>query len=131
MKGNLMYYKSKLIKRNFEETELEVRNGLSNVGFGVLTEIPVNEVMKKKLDIDFKKYKILGACNPHFAHKAISAEEMIGTLLPCNVVLIDRNGDTEVSIMNPLVAMSVVNNSSLEPITTEVNNLLEQFLDNL
>ena len=55
MKGNLMYYKSKLIKRNFEETELEVRNGLSNVGFGVLTEIPVNEVMKKKLDIDFKK----------------------------------------------------------------------------
>jgi uncharacterized protein (DUF302 family) len=126
-----MYYKNKKINKNFEQTELAVREELSNVGFGILTEISVNEVFKKKLDIDFKKYKILGACNPHFAHKAITSEEMIGTLLPCNVLLIERDNGTEVAIMNPSSAMSVVNNESITPLANEVESLLNQFLDKL
>lgn len=126
-----MYYKNKKINKNFEQTELAVRGELSNVGFGILTEISVNEVFKKKLDIDFKKYKILGACNPHFAHKAITSEEMIGTLLPCNVLLIERDNGTEVAIMNPSSAMSVVNNESITPLANEVESLLKQFLDKL
>lgn len=126
-----MYYKNKKINKNFEQTELAVREELSNVGFGILTEISVNEVFKKKLDIDFKKYKILGACNPHFAHKAITSEEMIGTLLPCNVLLIERDNGTEVAIMNPSSAMSVLNNESITPLANEVESLLNQFLDKL
>jgi len=126
-----MYYKNKKINKNFEQTELAVRGELSNVGFGILTEISVNEVFKKKLDIDFKKYKILGACNPHFAHKAITSEEIIGTLLPCNVLLIERDNGTEVAIMNPSSAMSVVNNESITPLANEVESLLNQFLDKL
>lgn len=126
-----MYYYTKTINKSFEEAEQNVREDLSKVGFGVLTEIPVNEVLKKKLDVDMKKYKILGACNPNFAHKAISTEEMIGALLPCNIVLIERGTDTEVVVMNPLEAMSAVKNPNLEPIAGEVNGLLTQFLENL
>lgn len=127
----MSYYYSKTIEMNFNETEKLVREELQKVGFGILTEISVNDVFKNKLNVDIEPYKILGACNPNFAHKAISSEEKIGTLLPCNVVLISKGTKTEVAIMNPTVAMSVVNNKELEPIAGEVNSLLEEVLTNL
>lgn len=130
-KEYMSYYFSKIIDKKFDDAEVKVREVLSNVGFGILTEIPVNEVFKKKIDVEIAPYKILGACNPNFAHKAISNEEKIGTLLPCNVVLISKGDKTEVAFMNPLVAMSVVENSKLEPIAKEVNELLHKAFDNI
>jgi uncharacterized protein (DUF302 family) len=127
----MSYYYSKTIELNFNETEQLVRDELQKVGFGILTEISVNDVFKNKLNVDIEPYKILGACNPNFAHRAISKEEKIGALLPCNVVLISKGTNTEVAIMNPTVAMSVVNNKELEPIAGEVNSLLEKVLNNL
>ena len=127
----MSYYFSKIIDKEFKEVEVIVREELSNVGFGILTEISVNEVFKKKIDVEITPYKILGACNPNFAHKAILNEEKIGTLLPCNVVLIAKDDKTEVAFMNPLVAMSVVENSNLEPIAKEVNELLHKAFDNI
>lgn len=127
----MSYYFSKMVEKNFSETEEIVREELQKVGFGILTEIPVNEVFKNKLDIEIAQYKILGACNPNFAYKAISVEEKIGALLPCNVVLISKGESTEVAFMNPIVAMSVVDNSELIPLANEVNSLLENVLNNI
>ncbi len=127
----MSYYFSKMVEKNFSETEEIVREELQKVGFGILTEIPVNEVFKNKLDIEIAQYKILGACNPNFAYKAISVEEKIGALLPCNVVLISKGESTEVVFMNPIVAMSVVDNSELIPLANEVNSLLENVLNNI
>lgn len=127
----MSYYFSKMVEKNFSETEEIVREELQKVGFGILTEIPVNEVFKNKLDIEIAQYKILGACNPNFAYKAISVEEKIGALLPCNVVLISKGESTEVAFMNPMVAMSVVDNSELIPLANEVNSLLENVLNNI
>jgi uncharacterized protein (DUF302 family) len=81
------YYFNKTIKGTFEEVIDKVTKGLKEEGFGILTEIDIKATMKKKLDVDFKKYKILGACNPPFAHKALLAEDKIGTMLPCNVIV--------------------------------------------
>lgn len=127
----MSYYFSKMVEKNFSETEEIVREELQKVGFGILTEIPVNEVFKNKLDIEIAQYKILGACNPNFAYKAISVEEKIGALLPCNVVLISKGESTEVAFMNPMVAMSVVDNSELIPLANEVNSLIENVLNNI
>ena len=96
------YYTSKEVTVSFEEAIEKVTEELSNEGFGVLTEIDVKETLKKKLDVDFKKYKILGACNPKFAHQALLKEDKIGTMLPCNVIVEEHeDGTVEVSAVNP------------------------------
>ena len=128
----MSYYKSKIVETGFDETIDKATEELKKVGFGVLTEIDVKATLKKKIDVDFRKYKILGACNPKFAHKALQAEDKIGVLLPCNVIVQEtEDGKTEVAIMNPAEAMSVVNNKGLAPIAQEVNELLEQALQNI
>lgn len=130
--GTMSYYKSKIVDLSYEEALEKATEELKKVGFGVLTEIDVKETLKKKIDVDFRKYKILGACNPQFAHKALSVEDKIGALLPCNVVVQEtENGKVEVAIMNPVEAMSVVKNEQLEPIADEVNKLLETALEKI
>ncbi|MCZ7601838.1 MAG: DUF302 domain-containing protein [Melioribacteraceae bacterium] len=128
----MSYYFAKTVDLSFDEAIQKATDELKKVGFGILTEIDVKETLKKKIDVDFRKYKILGACNPHFAHKALSTEDKIGVLLPCNVIVQEsEDGKVEVAIMNPAEAMSVVKNEKLEPIASDVNKLLETALQNI
>lgn len=117
---------------SFEETITYVTEKLKDQGFGVLTEIDVKETLKKKLDVDFKKYKILGACNPEFAYKALQAEDKIGVMLPCNVIVEEhKNGTVEVSAVDPVASMQAVGNDQLEPIAGEVRDRLRKVIDQL
>ena len=104
----------------FEDALVRVTDELKKEGFGIITEIDVRETFKNKLDIDFRNYKILGACNPGFAHKAIQAESKIGALLPCNVIVQENAaGDIEVSAIDPEVSMSSVKNDNLSGIASD------------
>ena len=105
---------------NFDEGIEIVKNELSKEGFGVLSEINVQETLKKKIDVDFKKYTILGACNPHFAHKALSSENKIGVFLPCNVVVQEHEKGLEVSAVDPIASMQSVGNEDLSGLANEV-----------
>ena len=126
------YYISKKVNQNFEEAIELVTEKLKDQGFGVLTEIDVKETLKKKLDVDFKKYKILGACNPNFAHQALLKEDKIGTMLPCNVIVEEHeNGEVEVSAVNPLASMQAVANEELHTIAREVNTSLTNVIEGL
>ena len=100
-------------------------------GFGILTQIDVAEKFKEKLGIDFKKYIILGACNPSSAHKAILVEENIGLMLPCNVLIYERQNKTVVSIINPTVAMKMIGNVELEQIASKIENKLKKVFDSI
>ena len=126
------YYLNKIINYQFDEAVDKITMALKDVGFGILTEIDMKATLKKKLDVDRRPYKILGACNPPFAHKSLSMEEKIGILLPCNVVVLENEqGKVEVSIMDPAVAMSVVENPRLESLATVVKEKLELALSNI
>lgn len=115
---------------NFDETIEKVTETLGQEGFGILTEIDVQKTLKKKLDVDFKKYRILGACNPKFAHKALLAEDKIGVFLPCNVIVEEGpDGKVEVSAVNPISAMSAVDNASLGDLATEIDTKLKRAID--
>jgi uncharacterized protein (DUF302 family) len=128
----MSYYFSKILKNSFEDTIIKVSEELKKEGFGILTEIDVQDTLKKKLDVDFPKYKILGACNPPFAYKALRAENKIGVLLPCNVVIQEISKDTiEVSGINPLESMSVVKNEKLMDIATEIQRKLKNVIEAL
>lgn len=125
----MSYYVSTNFDGSFEEAIAKTTEELKKEGFGVLTEIDVKETLKKKLDVDFKKYKILGACNPGFAHKALQAEDKIGTMLPCNVIVEEHeDGTVEVSAVNPMASMQAVENSSLGNIADEVKSKLEKVI---
>jgi uncharacterized protein (DUF302 family) len=125
------YSFSKKIKLSFDDALKVVPDELKKEGFGVLTEIDVRETMKKKLDMDFPNYKILGACNPPFAHKALQAETEIGVLLPCNVVLYEQDGDTFLSVMKPTSAMGMVENDQLKDVALEVEKKLKKVFDSV
>jgi uncharacterized protein (DUF302 family) len=128
----MSYHNSKIINSSFEEAIIKVTDELKKEGFGILSEIDVKETLKKKLDVEFRKYKILGACNPPFAYKALQAEENLGVLLPCNVVAQEKvDGTIQVSIVNPLESMKAVNNSALEEIASEVSLRLIKVLENV
>jgi uncharacterized protein (DUF302 family) len=125
----MSYYVSTKFNGSFDEAITKTTEELKKEGFGILTEIDVKETLKKKLDVDFKKYKILGACNPGFAHKALQAEDKIGTMLPCNVIVEEHeDGTVEVSAVNPLDSMQAVENSSLGDIAGEVKSKLEKVI---
>ena len=126
------YYFNKTVGMSFEDTIAKVTEELKKEGFGVLTEIDVQATLKKKLDVDFRPYRILGACNPPFAHKALTAESHIGIYLPCNVIVQDAgDGKTEVAAVDPLVAMSRVENAELEPVAKEVQEKLKRVIESL
>jgi len=126
------YYFDKTLDRSFEDAIARVTEELKKEGFGVLTEIDVQATLKKKLDVDFRQYKILGACNPSFAYQALQAEHNIGLMLPCNVIVQDAgNGKSEVAAIDPLVAMSRVDNPALEPIAREIQAKLQRVIESL
>lgn len=121
-----------LKNREFDAVIMQVTEELKNQGFGILTEIDVKATLKKKIDVDFRKYRILGACNPTFAHKALTAEPHIGVFLPCNVIVQENeSGAIEVSAVDPLASMVSVENESLSVIATEVQQMMKKVIDNL
>jgi uncharacterized protein (DUF302 family) len=124
------YFLAKTVSKSYEEALAAVTEALKGEGFGVLTEIDVKETLKKKLDIDFPKYKILGACNPPLAHKALTTENQIGVLLPCNVVVQEHpDGRVEVSAMDPAAAMQAIGNKELDAIASDVRARMERVLE--
>ncbi|TXD85541.1 DUF302 domain-containing protein [Subsaximicrobium wynnwilliamsii] len=128
----MKYYFNKTIKGTFEEVIDKVTIGLKEGGFGILTEIDIKATMKKKLDVDFKKYKILGACNPPYAYKALQAEDKIGTMLPCNVIVQEiEDGVIEVAAVNPMASMQAVENEKLNDIANEITAMLEKVIERL
>jgi len=130
--GKMSYYISTKINSTFEDAIEKVTEKLKDQGFGVLTEIDVKQTLKNKLDVDFYNYKILGACNPSFAHKALLAEDKIGTMLPCNVVVQEREqGKIEVSAVDPIASMQAVNNPDLGEIANEVTSRLKKVIEAL
>jgi len=126
------YYFSKVVKLSFEEALQRVTEELHKEGFGILTEIDVQATLKKKLNVDFQNYKILGACNPHFAYEALKSERMIGTMLPCNVIVQETvQGKVEVAAVNPLASMQAIKNPNLEPIAKNVQVKLRSVIKNV
>ena len=127
----MTYYYSKTKNASFEEAVETVKDELKKEGFGILTEIDVKETLKKKLDVDFRKYRILGACNPPFAHQAFMAEDKIGTMLPCNVVVQElSNGVVEIAAVDPVASMQAVGNSALEGVAKQIQAKLRKVVDN-
>ena len=126
------YHNSKTVNYSFEETLEKLQTKLKESGFGIVTELDVKQTFKNKLNVDFRNYKILGACNPKIAHKGISMEKNLGVLLPCNVVVQEHEpGKVEVSFVNPTSSLSNVNNPELESIAGEVSVGLNKALEQL
>jgi len=124
-----MYGYKKQTNLSFEEAVEKTKGELQKEGFGVLTEIDVKATLKKKLDVDYDNYLILGACNPSFAYKALQTEKDIGLMLPCNVIIYEDNSITFVSAILPQVAMSMIDNAALKEIAAEVENRLKEVVD--
>lgn len=128
----MTYYFGKQLEMPFDQAIKHVTEGLAAKGFGVLSTIDVQATMKKKLNVEFRPYTILGACNPEFAHKALQSEDMIGTMLPCNVVVQEMSkGSVEVSAVDPVASMMAVRNPKLAAIAGEVRDLLKQVVSGL
>lgn len=128
----MSYHNSKQVNISFDEAIQKAVEELKAEGFGVLTEIDVKETLKKKLDVDFRKYRILGACNPALAFKALSEEENIGVMLPCNVIVQEKaDGKVQVSAINPMESMKAVGNSNLEEIAKTVSEKLVKVINNI
>ena len=128
----MKYYFDTSLRREFDDVLVNVTEELKKEGFGIITEIDIAETMKKKLDVDMHKYKILGACNPQFAYRALQAENKIGTMLPCNVIVQETgDGRVEVSAVNPLASMQAVENIELGALAEEVTEKLKRVIDKL
>lgn len=124
----MQYGFSKTVDLSFEQTIEKVTAELKKEGFGVLTSIDVKETLKQKINVDFKKYTILGACNPPIAHRALQEEEELGLLLPCNVIVYEKDDKTRVSIFDPMVMTWIVENDQMKSIATEVQEKLQRVL---
>jgi uncharacterized protein (DUF302 family) len=128
----MAYTFSKTVALPFEEAVHQVTEALKEAGFGILTEIDVKETLKKKLDVDFRPYRILGACNPPFAYQALQAEDKIGAMMPCNVIVQEREaGRVEVSAVDPVASMQAVENENLRDIAMDVRAKLKKVVDHL
>ena len=126
------YFTTTLRNLSFSEAISKVTEELKKEGFGILTEIDLKSIMKSKLDVDFYNYTILGACNPPFAYKALQAEDKIGTMLPCNVIVQEKEqGVIEISAVDPAASMSSVANENLNDIASEVRDTLQRVISNL
>ncbi|MFO7605661.1 MAG: DUF302 domain-containing protein, partial [Desulfurivibrionaceae bacterium] len=125
-------YFNKIVNAGFDETIDRVTGELKKEGFGILSDIDVKGALKKKLDVDFRKYRILGACNPPFAYKALQVEDKIGTMLPCNVVVQELDdGRVEVAAINPVASMQAVASDDLGGIAGQIREMLKRVIDNL
>jgi len=128
----MYYYFSKILNVSFEEAISKVTDELKKEGFGILTDIDIKEALKKKLNVDFKKYRILGACNPPFAYQALLKEDKIGTMLPCNVIVQEiSEGKVEVAAIDPIASMQAIENPELGEIATQVQAKLRKVVENL
>lgn len=126
----MSYYFSKTIRGSFPDIVAKVTDELKKEGFGILTEIDVKETLKKKLDVNFKQYKILGACNPPFAYKSLQVENKIGVMLPCNVIVQETAaGQVEVAAIDPVASMQAVDNAALKEIASQVGDKLKTVVD--
>jgi uncharacterized protein (DUF302 family) len=128
----MAYYNSKVVNYSFDDALVKVAEELKKEGFGILTEIDVKDTLKKKLQVEFRRYKILGACNPTFAYKALQTEENLGVLLPCNVVVQEMEDHAiQISVVNPMESMEAVKNELLGEVASEVSAKLKRVLENL
>ena len=128
----MRYYFSKTLDCGFDEAVTRATAALKDEGFGVLTDIDVAATLKKKIDVDFRPYRILGACNPKLAHQALETEDKIGTMLPCNVVVQDAgNGKTEVAAIDPVASMMAIDNPRLKEAAAEVQGKLKAAIERL
>jgi uncharacterized protein (DUF302 family) len=128
----MSYYFSKTLTTDFDRAVDQVKEAMKTEGFGVVSEIDMQAKLKDKLGVDFKRYTILGACSPAFAYQALQLEDKIGTMLPCNFVIIDQgDGKTEVAAVHPVASMKGVENPALEPLALEVTEKLERIIQRL
>jgi uncharacterized protein (DUF302 family) len=128
----MSYYFVKTIEGSFEEAIEKVAESLKKEGFGVLTEIDVKATLKKKLDVDFREYRILGACNPPFAYQALQAEDKIGIMLPCNVIVQETGeGKIEVAAVDPIASMLAIQNPELGEIAVQVQEKMKKVVENI
>lgn len=126
------YYFSKTVTTSFDDAIKKVTEALKAEGFGILTEIDMKATLKKKLDVDFYNYKILGACNPPFAYKALLSEDKIGTMLPCNVIVQEKEeGQVEISVVDPVASMKAIENDELHDIANEIRARLQRVVEQL
>jgi len=122
----MTYYYSKTLRAEFDEAVSRVTQALREEGFGILTEIDVKSILKKKLDVDFRNYRILGACNPPFAYKALRAEDKVGTMLPCNVIVQETpDGEVEIAAIDPIASMKAIDNPELHKIAETIGQKLK------
>lgn len=127
----MSYYFAKTLDLPIDQAIDKVTAALKANGFGVLTKIDIKATLKEKIGADFHPYVILGACNPKFAFQALQAEDKIGTMLPCNVIVQQRDGKTEVAAIDPIASMQAVENTSLAPVASQVQALLKATIDQL
>jgi len=128
----MSYYFNKTLNTSFDDAVARVTEELKKEGFGILTDIDVQKALKEKLNVDFRKYRILGACNPPYAHKALETEDKIGTRLPCNVIVQELgDGVVEVAAIDPVESMQAVENTSLWTIAEEIQQKLRNVIENL
>ena len=126
----MAYYSSKTIQTTFDDAVEKVTKALSSEGFGVISEVDLHEKIKNKLGVDFKKYRILGACNPAYSYRALQAEDKIGVMLPCNVLVIEQGyNQIEIAAVNPADAMLAVDNDVVKDVASEVGEKLKKALD--
>jgi uncharacterized protein (DUF302 family) len=128
----MSYYFAKTLAVGFEEAVRRTVDALKQEGFGIITEIDVKDTLKKKIDVDFRNYRILGACNPALAHEALQLEDKVGTMLPCNVVVQDIGGGrTEVAAIDPVASMQAIDNPRLKQAAEQVGAKLKKVIDDL
>lgn len=128
----MSYYFNKMLTMEFEQAIAVVTEELKKEGFGILTEIDVKATLKTKLNVDFHNYRILGACNPSYAHKALQVEPLIGTMLPCNVIVQElQDGTVEVAAVDPMASMQAIQNEALQSIAEEIRLKLKKVIDQL
>lgn len=126
------YFNKTLPSVSYEDAIVKVKDELKKEGFGVLTEIDVKDTLKKKMDVEFKRYSILGACNPSYAYKALQSEDKIGLMLPCNVIVEEAEGNSvEVSAIDPVASMLAIKNPMLQAVAEEVQSKLKKVIENL
>lgn len=127
----MTYYYSKTVQSGFDEAVSRITQALKEEGFGILTDIDVKSTLKKKLDVDFRNYRILGACNPPFAYKALQAEDKVGTMLPCNVIVQETaDGDVEIAAIDPIASMKAIENLNLREVAEVVGQKLKTVIQN-
>jgi uncharacterized protein (DUF302 family) len=128
----MSYYFSKIVDYPFDQAIEKIITALKEESFGILTDIDVKEALKKKLDVDFRNYRILGACNPPYAYKALQTEDKIGTMLPCNIIIQEtEDNKVEVAAIDPVASMQAIDNLELDKVAKEIGNKLKKVIEGL